>query len=60
MENQMDLWDKVLVEDAIKVNKHQQPTGQCNEDSDVYSKQNAGFCLSRQCNGSVMAGLAAK
>eukprot|EP00957_Ditylum_brightwellii_P046960 3564845-Ditylum_brightwellii.AAC.1 len=35
MEHQMDLWEKgdyaALVEDTIKVNKHQQPTGQCYE-----------------------------
>eukprot|EP00957_Ditylum_brightwellii_P144514 11008383-Ditylum_brightwellii.AAC.1 len=34
-EYQMDLWDKgdykVLVEVTIKVNRHQQPTGQCNK-----------------------------
>eukprot|EP00957_Ditylum_brightwellii_P048908 3710482-Ditylum_brightwellii.AAC.1 len=38
MEHQMDLWEKgdhrALVEDTIKVNKHQQPTGQRNESAE--------------------------
>eukprot|EP00957_Ditylum_brightwellii_P061560 4671549-Ditylum_brightwellii.AAC.1 len=38
MEHRMDLWEKgdytALVEDTIKVNKHQQPTGQRNESAE--------------------------